>query len=140
MLLKNEIWDNDIVFFPVRINEVVFDGCGVKAEVTPVNGIGTLSVCVGDLLTLAQAKEYLDNQEREDRITHEMGPFRNGYMRPRRAKFAALVDAECSEEEKADLLEEYQGGFGKMSERQLQTEAERILRKKYGAKPEYEDD
>lgn len=139
MLLKNEVGYECIIFIPVKVNEITFDGCGVKAEVVPVNGLGTVSVCVGDLLTLEQAKDYLDNQEREDRVDYAMKSFRNGYMRQRRAAFAALVDAECSEEEKSNLIEEYES-LGKLTDRELQNEAEMILRKKFGAKIEEEDD
>lgn len=119
------------VYYPVTIGRVGLVGCNLKAEVTPVNGVGSVEVCLGDLLTLEEANKAIENETIEQEINQELqevvGLY---YCSERRAAFVRLVERLATPEELAKLKEEVNtaGNLRMANDHFIRQNAERLIR------------
>lgn len=129
------------LFFEVDVQSIVFEGCNIKAIVSPTSGMGTTTACISDLLTVEQADDLIEHETAQATVREAVEKvMREHYQRNRKAKFILVVEQECSAEEREMMAEECGGSLAKAHDTFIRNALERIYTRKYIKKQPTEGD
>lgn len=128
--------DGEGVYYPVTVTKIEISNCAIKAIVTPIGGIGDFEICLGDLLTKAEAHQVIEEKTQYALAEAEYEDIMcGGYIQQKRAAFLKMLEKEITQDE-IDLMQEdlaeRNSGLKKCSESFIREHSRRIIGKKYG--------
>lgn len=120
------------IFYGVIIRAIRQVGCGLKAEVEPIDGVGSEEVCLTELVGYDEANDLLRDEETLAKVRMSVEEITGlHYRKDRRAAFALMIEKHVPEEEAAKIAEEYPGSAG-VPDHAIRTICWRVFRRVHG--------